>query len=321
MIKIISVKRDFKFIFNKSEIGAGTRGSSMGIDALMMAAISKGSSFFQNTPAVYVNSQNHILAEPNSFKWAKYIDVLVRIYRDICAKVSEVIREKKFPIIISGDHASAGGSVAGIKAALPDKRLGIVWIDAHADLHSPYTSPSGNVHGMPLAAILNEDNKKFDPGDVKEQTVKQWEELKKVGGISPKARPEDLVFIGLRDTEKEEDYLIEKFNISHYTPPLLRQKGVQKVISEIKNEKLKNCDIVYVSFDVDCLDCLEVSYGTGTPVENGLLENEAKALLKALMDWEKVIGLEITEINPLLDNKQNKMAETTLEILEFALKN
>jgi len=191
--------------------------------------------------------------------------------------------------------------------------------DAHADLHSPYTSPSGNVHGMPLAAILNEDNKKFDPGDVEEQTAKQWEKLKKVGGIGPKAQPKDLVFIGLRDTEKEEDYLIEKFNITHYPPPLLRQKGMAKVISEIKNEKLKDCDKVYVSFDVDSLDCVEVSYGTGTPVENGLLVNEAKALLKGFMDWEKVIGLEITEINPLLDNKQNKMAETTLDILEFAL--
>jgi arginase len=313
------MKRDFKFIFNKSEIGAGTRGSSLGIDALMMAAISKGSSFFADSPAVTVNSQNHILAEPNSFKWAKHIDALVRIYKDVCTKVSEVILEKKFPIIISGDHASAGGSVAGIKAALPDKRLGIIWIDAHADLHSPYTSPSGNVHGMPLAAILNEDNKKFDPGDVEEQTAKQWEKLKKVGGIGPKAQPKDLVFIGLRDTEKEEDYLIEKFNITHYPPPLLRQKGMAKVISEIKNEKLKDCDKVYISFDVDSLDCVEVSYGTGTPVENGLLVNEAKALLKGFMDWEKVIGLEITEINPLLDNKQNRMAETTLDILEFAL--
>lgn len=127
------------------------------------------------------------------------------------------------------------------------------------------------------------------------------------------------MFIGVRDTEKEEDHLIEEFNIVNYTPPLLRQKGIENVMAEIKNKKLKNCDMVYVSFDVDSLDCREISYGSGTPVENGLSENEAKAILKALMDWEKVVGLEITEINPLLDNKQNKMAETTLEILEFAL--
>lgn len=313
------MKRDYKFIFNKSEIGAGTRGASMGIDALIMAAISKGSSFFQNTPAVYVNNQNHILAKANSFKWAKYIDALVGIYEEVCTTVSEVMRDNKFPIIISGDHASAGGSVAGIKDAFPDKRLGIVWIDAHADLHSPYTSPSGNVHGMPLATILNEDNKGFDLGDVEEETIKQWEKLKNVGGISPKANPEDLVFIGVRDTEKEEDHLIEKFKIVNYDPQTLRKEGVAKVLSDIKNDRLKDCDIIYLSFDVDSLDCLEVSYGTGTPVENGLLESEAKTLLRGLLDWEKVVGLEITEINPLLDNKKNKMAETTLEILEFAL--
>ena len=111
------------------------------------------------------------------------------------------------------------------------------------------------------------------------------------------------MFIGVRDTEKEEDHLIEEFNIVNHTPPLLRQKGIENVMAEIKNKKLKNCDMVYVSFDVDSLDCREISYGTGTPVENGLSENEAKAILKALMDWEKVVGLEITEINPLLDNK------------------
>lgn len=313
------MQRDIKFILNKSEIGAGARGASMGIDALMMAAINKESSFFKNTPSITINHQNHILMEPTNFKWAKHIDVLVDIYEDVCASVSEVLRDKKFPIIISGDHSSAGGSVAGIKHAYPNKRLGIIWIDAHADLHSPYTSPSGNVHGMPLATILNEDNKKFDLGDVKEETKQRWEKLKQVGGISPKVRPEDLIFIGVRDTEKEEDYLIEKLNITNYTPEQLRQKGIEEVISEIKNEKLKDCDIIYVSFDVDSMDCMEVSYGTGTPVENGLWEREVKQILSALIKWDKIVGLEITEINPLLDDKKNKMAETTLEILEFAL--
>ena len=313
------MQRDIKFILNKSEIGAGARGASMGIDALMMAAINKESSFFKNTPSITINHQNHILMEPTNFKWAKHIDVLVDIYEDVCASVSEVLRDKKFPIIISGDHSSAGGSVAGIKHAYPNKRLGIIWIDAHADLHSPYTSPSGNVHGMPLATILNEDNKKFDLGDVKEETKQRWEKLKQVGGISPKVRPEDLIFIGVRDTEKEEDYLIEKLNITNYTPEQLRQKGIEEVISEIKNQKLKDCDIIYVSFDVDSMDCMEVSYGTGTPVENGLWEREVKQILSALIKWDKIVGLEITEINPLLDDKKNKMAETTLEILEFAL--
>ena len=208
--------------------------------------------------------------------------------------------------------------MAGIKKAYTNSRLGIVWIDGHADIHSPYTSPSGNIHGMPLAAILNEDNRKFDLGDLDEETKDQWEKLKSIGGIVPKSKPDDLVFIGVRDTEKEENYLIDKYNIPNYTAELLRKKGVNTVVSEIK-KKHSDCDVIYISFDVDSMDSKLVSAGTGTPVENGLLENEAKELLKGLMDWDKVVGLEIAEINPLLDDKGNKMAEIVSDILEHAL--
>ena len=228
-------------------------------------------------------------------------------------------KNKRFPLIISGDHSSAGGTIAGIKKAYPESRLGLIWIDAHADLHSPYTSPSGNIHGMPLATALNEDNLDSSRKELDSTTQVHWNTLKNVGNISPKALAEDIVFIGVRDTEKEEDYLIEKYNIINYTPEILREKGVAEVISEIKNDKLSACDIVYVSFDVDSLDCDAVSYGTGTPVKNGLFVDETKALIHAFFAWEKVVSLEVTEINPLLDNKCNKMAETALEILEYAL--
>ncbi len=313
------MKNNITIILNKSEIGAGTRGASLGIDALIMAAITKGNYFFSKTHSLTINDNNHILTSPIQHKQAKHIESIISIYEDVCKNVSQLLQDKRFPLIISGDHASAGGTVAGIKSAYPKLRLGIIWIDAHADLHSPYTSPSGNVHGMPLATILNEDNLEFDSGDVNKETKRYWEKLKNVGGVKSKALPEDLVFIGVRDTEKEEDHLIEKYNITNYTPELLRQKGIAKVIEEIKTDKLSNCDIVYVSFDVDSLDCDAVSLGTGTPVENGLFVNEAKEILQQLLSWDKVVSLEITEINPLLDDQKNKMAETALGILEHAL--
>lgn len=290
----------------------------MGINALLTAAIIKENYFFSQTPSIVIEHNNHVLTQPNSHKWAKRIDDLIPVYEDVCEKVSEIVRAGQFPLIISGDHASAGGTIAGIKKAHPEKRLGIIWIDAHADLHSPYTSPSGNIHGMPLATVLNEDNRKFDPGDVETATQQQWEVLKKVGGVTPKASPKDLIFIGVRDTEKEEDYLIEQHDITNYDVAKLRKKGVRMVINEIK-EKLKDCDMVYISFDVDSLDCDEVSLGTGTPVPNGLSVKEAREILESLLQWDKVISLEVTEINPLLDNKKNKMAETALSILEYAL--
>jgi len=311
-------RENIEIVLNKSELGAGTRGSGLGIDALMVAAMEKGSSFFKDFPTVSINDKNHILSEPTTHKWAKHIDSLVLIYDEVCSKVCDVISREKFPIIFSGDHASAGGTVAGIKKAHPDTRLGLIWIDAHADLHSPYTSPSGNVHGMPLATILNIDNLEFDPGDVADETKKQWEKLKFIGGIMPKALPKDLVFIGVRDTEKEEDYLIEKYGITNYTTEFMRLKGVDYIIDEIIEQKLNECDIIYISFDVDSLDSKLVSSGTGTPVENGLVEDEAKQILHRLMQWDKVVGLEVTEINPLLD-EGNKMAETALDIIEHAL--
>jgi len=312
------MKDHISLIFNRSEIGAGTRGASLGVDALLTAALAKGNSFFHKTPSVKVQIQNEVLSNPIHHRWAKHIEAILAIYEDLSQKVETILKEDRFPLIISGDHASAGGSVAGIKKAYPNARLGVIWIDAHADLHSPYTTPSGNVHGMPIATMLNEDNLDCQAREVDPETILQWEQLKRVGGIAPKILPEDVVFIGVRDTEHQEDYLIDEYGITNYTPELLRKKGVDRVIEEIKSFRLKDCDIVYVSFDVDSLDCEVVSSGTGTPVENGLYPSEAKALLKAFMNWDKLVSLEVTEINPLLDTK-NIMAETALSILEHAL--
>ena len=313
------MKDTIQLIYNRSELGAGTRGSSIGVDAVLLEAINKGNTFFSNASSIVINDQNHILTEPITHKWAKHIVGLIKIYSEVCDTVCNVLKKEKFPLIISGDHASSGGTVAGIKKAFPDKRLGVIWIDAHADLHSPYTSPSGNIHGMPIATMIAEDNLKFELDDVPKATRKLWNQLKETGGMQPKISPNDIVFVGVQDTEKEEDYLIEKHNIVNYTPLELRKKSLKTVISEIQNKVLQACDMVYISFDVDCLDSDLVSKGTGTPVSNGLRVEEVKTLLKSFLKWDKIVCLELTEINPLLDNKGNKMAQTALEILEYAL--
>ena len=314
------MKKDkLHIVYNRSELGAGTRGASIGIDALLLEAIREGNPFFSSKPSMSINDQNHILSEPIKHKWAKHIKGLVEIYDEVCSTIASLISKDFHPLIISGDHASAGGTVAGIKKAFPKNRLGIVWIDAHADLHSPYTSPSGNIHGMPLATMLAEDNLKFSLGDVPKSTEKLWNKLKNTGAIQPKVLPEDIVFIGVRDTEKEEDYLMKKHAIKNFSIRETRTLGVQNIIETIQGKLLKECDIVYVSFDVDSLDSELVSKGTGTPVKNGLTVVEAKDILKHLLQWDKVIALEITEINPLLDNQGNKMAATALDILSCAM--
>ena len=202
--------------------------------------------------------------------------------------------------------------------ANPDRRLGVIWIDAHADLHSPYTTPSGNMHGMPLAISLAEDNTKQKVHQPDANVVEKWNQLKKLGDIQPKILPQDLVFIGLRDTEKQEDEIIKKHGIKVITVQEVRKRGVEQVVRQALLT-LQACDDIYISFDVDSLDS-SISRGTGTPVANGLKEREAEDLMASLMQNHKICCFEITEVNPTLD-KENLMAEIAFNILQRSVNN
>lgn len=305
-----------KLILLKSELGAGTRGASMGIDALKIAAIDLKSNYFKDHDSVEISDENWLLLEDITYKYAKRIRGITKIYERLSKVVQKIlIKKEAFPIVLAGDHSTAGGTIAGIKIAYPNERIGVIWIDAHADLHSPYTTPSGNVHGMPLATALGEDNPDRKSNDIDKSTLNQWEKLKNSGGICPKIEYRDLVYIGVRDTEEQEDYLIKKNKIKNISTKELRTMGIENVIAEVE-DYLKHCDKIYISFDVDSLDP-KISTGTGTPVPNGLRVKEAKDLMTGLVSNEKVCCFEIVEINPTLDT-ENSMAETAFKILEAA---
>ena len=269
--------RRIRIIENKSEIAAGTRGSSLGIDALKVAAWNQEDNYFKRYSSVTIKDQNHLLYEP--------------------VKSSSAIR------------------IEGVKMAYPDKRIGVIWIDAHGDLHSPYTSPSGNIHGMPLATALNIDNKESKIREVDETTLSYWNQLKNTGGIAPKILASDLVFFGVRDTEAPEEHLVKKLGIKNYSVEECRKRTFKECATEAL-ESLKACDLLYLSFDVDSMDSDKVSEGTGTPVENGFFPKEAEALIKEFTSSQKLVCFEMVEINPTLDNKENFMAETAFKILK-----
>ncbi len=305
-----------KLVLLRSELGAGTRGASMGVDALKIAAIDLKSDYFRKYEEVEISDENWLLLENVRFKYAKRIRGIIKIYERLSKSVGRIIKKQAaFPIVLSGDHSTAGGTIAGIKNAFPEDRLGVVWIDAHADLHSPYTTPSGNMHGMPLAAALGEDNLEMKSNDIDEKTAELWDKLKNSGGIVPKIEYRDLVYIGVRDTEEQEDYLIEKHKIKNISTKELRTRGVSEIVTEVFNY-LDHCDRMYISFDVDSLDP-KISVGTGTPVPNGLRAKEARELMTLLVSNPKVCCFEIVEINPTLDT-ENSMAETAFKILEAA---
>jgi arginase len=309
------MKRSIKLIKNRSDIGAGTRGSDMGIDAIEVAAINKGSEYFNNFPFVDVETHNETIYEKDRNSFAKRIEKVLEQCTRVAKVVEQTLLEKEFPLVFSGDHSSALGTMSGIKTAYPDKTLGVIWIDAHADLHSPYTSPSGNIHGMPLAAALANDNLNCQVNKVEGETLVFWENLKTIGTCEAKLKPEHLIYFGVRDTEESEDIQIQYLGIKNYKVDEVRFRGLQTCVEESLN-KLSDCDMIYISFDVDSMDCDLISYGTGTPVAKGFDQYEIIDIGKRIIASGKVICLEVVEVNPLLDTKGNKMAETAFEILE-----
>jgi len=305
--------KNIKLIEVPSEIGAGTRGASLGIEAIKIAALDFMSNFFIHFPSEKVLTENKLLYEPIESPYAKRIKGIAAMYEKVSKAVADSIKNNFFPVVLSGDHSTSGATIAGLKIAKPKSKLGVIWIDAHADLHTPYTTPSGNMHGMPLAASINEDNSESSVHELDGETAKHWNFLKNIGKIAPKVLPEDIVFISLRDFEKEEKHLIDKYGIKVISTKEVRSKGPENIVRSV-TRYLSDCSDIYVSFDVDSLDS-SISKGTGTPVNNGLREREAEDLISKFMQNRKVCCFEITEVNPTLD-KENLMAEIAFNILQ-----
>lgn len=304
-----------KILKNRSDIGAGTRGSDLGIDAMEIAAIVKENHYFNEFPTEDIPTHNETIYNKDHNSFAKRIGHVVEQCTRVSNAIDRNLRNGFFPVLLSGDHSSALGTISGIKKAFPDKNLGVFWIDAHADIHSPYTSPSGNIHGMPLAAALGLDNTHLQLNEPIAETQKHWENMKNIGIGGPKILPENLIYFGVRDTENAEDEIIEDHKIRNYKVAEVRHRGLNACVNEALGQ-FSECEIIYISFDVDSMDKDLVSDGTGTPVSKGFDQSEVNQLLAGIIASKKVVCLEIVEINPLLDTHGNKMAETAFEILD-----
>lgn len=303
--------KQIRCISLSSELGAGTRGASLGFQSLKMASFAKDREYFTQFNNVEVPQYNerlfHTFEDPSAIR----LESIAKTFEHSAKAIVDCVNDGDFPLVFSGDHSNAAGTMMGVAQAYPNKRLGVIWIDAHADLHSPFTSPSGNVHGMPLAMTIAEDNTESQINSPKESTIEIWNKLK---GTSSRVNPSDLFFIGVRDTEAPEDHLMAKYNMPNVKTNDLRERGMKSIAQEAI-QYLTDCDIIYISFDVDSMDP-SVSIGTGTPVPNGLTKLEASVLMQELLESPKVCCLETTEINPLLCDKGNAMAEAALEVLK-----
>ena len=307
-------KKEIKFLKISSELGAGTRGAGKSFEGLNNAAKKKGSSIFKDFEIISIKDENESLLKNINFPNAKRIKSIYKVLTRVSDQVKEELKNINLPILISGDHSISIGTIAGIKSAFPQKNIGVVWIDAHADIHTPFTTPSGNMHGMPVAASLGIDNILPKGNQPHSEAIKLWNNVKTIGGLYPKIKPENIVYIGIRDTEWQENKLIDKLAIKKYDVNYVRKNGGEQTAkSAIK--RLSNCDLIYVSFDVDVVDT-SLSLGTGTPVPNGLFLNELLPLISELSKSKKMCCFEIVEINPNIDNRGNSMAEIGLNVLE-----
>jgi arginase len=295
----------------RSDIGAGFRGADQGVIALLDLSTESGLS-----DKVEKRDCDVSFADGFTSLYAKNIEKVLHICEAVCVEVCDSLMSGHFPVLISGDHSSATGTIAGIKKAKPDSRLGIIWVDAHADLHSPYTSFTGNMHGMTLAASLGMDNRACLFRDPDNMTLDFWDCFKHIGGMTEKIKPSDIVYVTLRDLEEQESHIIEKYDIRNFTTKELRDKK-EKVLGTLILEYLKDCTDIYLSFDTDSLEG-SIFKGTGLPVNNGIMPKEAEELIGIILEDPKVICFEITELNPRFD-VNHVTTNMVYHILEKAL--
>lgn len=223
------------------------------------------------------------------------LDLVAEKNELLSEKIDEVIKSGSFPLILGGDHSIAIGTLAGVSKHY--KNLGVIWYDAHGDLNTADTSPSGNIHGMPLAASLGIGH----------------EALTSIGGYSPKIKPENTVIIGARSLDDGEKKLIKELGIKVYTMHEIDRIGMTKVMEETIEYLKEKTDGVHLSLDLDGLDPSDAP-GVGTPVIGGISYRESHLAMEMLAEADMITSAEFVEVNPILDDK-NKTASVAVALM------
>ncbi|OPJ55997.1 arginase [Alkalithermobacter paradoxus] len=227
----------------------------------------------------------------------KYLKPIVTANTNLAHVVNMSIKNNNFPLIIGGDHSIGLGSISGVSSSY--KNIGVIWLDAHADINTHETSPSGNVHGMPLGASMGIGH----------------EDLTNLYYGEAKVRPENVFILGARDIDSGEIDLIKEKNINVYSPKEIREIGIENLVNSILDKlKANDVDAIHLSFDMDFIDSSYVP-GTGTPVSNGFNVDETKLLLRKLVQTDMIKSMDFVELNTLLD-EGDRTSDLAIEILD-----
>ena len=269
------------------DLGSGRRGVDMGPSALRIAGLES-----KLTELGYkVEDTGDITIEimekqKSGNPKLRYLDEILKTSGILAGKVEKILEQGKFPLCIGGDHSMALGTIAGVSAHCRKNNLtlGVIWVDAHADMNTDETTPSGNIHGMPLAASMGLGKK----------------ELVDLYGFAPKVKPENCVIIAARSIDQQERLNIKKLNPSVYTMSDVDKLGIHRIISRVLKQFKERVDHIHISFDVDSIDP-NFAPGVGTPVPGGLNYREAHLLMEAIAECGCMSSLEVAEVNPILD--------------------
>ncbi len=278
------------------DLGQERRGVDMGPSAIRIARLEERLEALGHTVADFgnISAADMSIAMLGSER-VRYMDDVVRESELIAEKVADCVQESYFPLVLGGDQSISIGTAAGL--AQTGARRGIIWLDAHGDFNTPKTTPSGNIHGMALAAVLGYGHPK----------------LAKLGGKFPKAIERNTVLIGGRSFDPQEARAISRSKMTVFTMRKIDELGMRKVMQEAIEIASKGVKQVHLSFDVDAIDPREAP-GTGTRVSGGLTYREAHLAMEMLYDSGKVTSAEFVEVNPILDNA-NHTAELAVELI------
>jgi len=238
---------------------------------------------------------DQVLEKKPGNTYLRNLNYVAKACSALAESVENICEKGGFPLILGGDHSIAIGTLAGLGKSYAN--LGVIWLDAHGDLNTTETSPTGNIHGMSLAVSLGIGE----------------EDLVSIGGYSSKIHPRNVVLIGVRDLDDGEEVLIKDIGVKTYKMKDVRLLGMDQVISETV-EYLSHCDGVHLSLDVDAF-CPTLTPGTGTPVEGGISLADGLIFFKALHKSKIITSLEIVEINPLLKDERNQTAIITVDLV------
>jgi len=282
------------------DLGADRRGVDMGPSALRYADLNERLQALGHE-VEDLGDLDVIIPETRHFgdPSAKYLKEIADACAQLASLVLRIREEERTPLVLGGDHSIAVGTISGVTESFRrrGKKIGLLWFDAHADFNTPEISPSGNVHGMPMAAVMG-----YGPV-----------ELTHIFGFSPKLSPEHAVQIGIREVDPEERELVKKSGIRVFTMKEIDRRGIGAVMDEAISIVTRATDGFAVTLDADFLDPYE-SPGVATPVRGGADYREAHLAMEMIADTKKMVSFEITEINPILD-VQNKTAQFGMELI------